>query len=89
VEEHVRQIHALSVAALLLGPAAVHATIMSGSFSATMTAGTDQNNLFGGGAGSDLTGDAVTGTFVYDTTNFARRRRWAGRKPIPLRRQAL
>ena len=59
---------ALSVGALLLGPAAPHATIMSGSFSATMTAGTDQNSLFGGGAGSDLTGDAVTGTFVYDTT---------------------
>jgi hypothetical protein len=62
---------AFSVATLLLGPAAAHATIMTGSFSGTMTAGTDADNLFGGGVASDLTDDAVTGTFVYDTTLFS------------------
>jgi hypothetical protein len=66
-----RKFIALSVGALLLGPAAAHATLMAGTFSGTMTAGTDQNNLFGGGADSDLTDDAVTGTFVYDTTKFS------------------
>jgi hypothetical protein len=62
---------ALSLGALLLGPAAAHATIMTGSFTGTMTAGTDQDNLFGLGVGADLTGDTVTGTFVYDTTKFS------------------
>ena len=66
-----RKFIALSVGALLLGPAAARATIMTGSFSGTMTAGTDQNNLFGGGAGSDLTNATATGTFVYDTTKFS------------------
>lgn len=66
-----RRCIALSIGALLLGPAAAHATIMTGSFSGTMTAGTDQDNLFGGGVGSDLTDHLVTGTFVYDTALFS------------------
>jgi hypothetical protein len=66
-----RKFIACSVAALLLGPAAAHATIMTGSFSGTMTSGTDQDNLFGGGIGSDLTEHPVTGTFVYDTALFS------------------
>jgi MYXO-CTERM domain-containing protein len=64
-----RKFIALSIGALLLGPVAAHATVMSGSFTGTMTAGTDEDNLFGTG-NTDLTGDAVTGTFVYDTTLF-------------------
>jgi hypothetical protein len=66
-----RKLIALSAGALLLGPAAAHATIMTGSFSGSMTAGTDENNLFGGGVGSDLTEQFVTGTFAYDTTLFS------------------
>jgi hypothetical protein len=66
-----RKLIALSIGALLLGPAAARADIMSGSFTGTMTAGTDEDNLFGLGDDSDLTGDAVTGTFVYDTTLFS------------------
>jgi len=66
-----RKLIVLSAGALLLGPAAAHATIMTGSFSGSMTAGTDENNLFGGGIGSDLTEQFVTGTFVYDTTLFS------------------
>ncbi len=66
-----RKFIALSVGALLLGPAAAHATVMTGSFSGIMTAGTDEDSLFGGGVGSDLTDNAVTGTFVYDTAKFS------------------
>lgn len=54
--------------ALLLGSAAAQATIVDGSFSGTLVgAGTDSTGVFG--AVGDLPdADAVTGTFVYDTS---------------------
>ena len=54
---------ALSFAALLLGPVAAHATIMTGSFSGTMTDGTDTSGVFGT-SGADLSNDVLTGTFT-------------------------
>jgi hypothetical protein len=65
-----RKLIALSIGALLLGPAAARADIMSGSFTGTMTAGTDEDDLFGLGVDEDLTGQNVTGTFTYNTALF-------------------
>jgi hypothetical protein len=56
--------------ALLLGPIAAHATIVDGSFSGTMSSGTDTTGVFGT-PGADLTSDAITGTFTYDTSLFS------------------
>jgi len=63
-----REIIALVVGALILGPAAAQATIIDGSFSGTLSSGTDFSGVFGDTPGSDLTNDAITGTFVYDTS---------------------
>jgi len=54
--------------AIMLGPVAAHATVIDGSFSGTLTSGVDTTGVFGP-ASSDLTGDAITGTFVYVTTS--------------------
>ena len=56
--------------ALLLVPAAAHASAMTGSFSGTMSSGTDTTGVFGP-SGADLTNDTVTGTFSYDTSLFS------------------
>jgi hypothetical protein len=61
---------ALSIGALLLAPAAARATIIDGSFSGTMSGGTDTTGIFGVPA-ADLTGDTITGTFVYNTSLFS------------------
>jgi hypothetical protein len=61
---------ALGIGALLLAPVAAQATIIDGSFSGTMTDGTDTSGIFNEPSSTDLTGDTVTGTFVYDTTLF-------------------
>ena len=65
-----RTLIAFGIGALLLAPAAAQATIVDGSFSGTMTDGIDTSGVFTGLAGTDMTGDAVTGTFVYDITMF-------------------
>jgi hypothetical protein len=53
----------------LVAPMAAQATIVAGSFAGTMTGGTDDTGVFGA-QGADLTGDAITGTFTYDTSLF-------------------
>jgi hypothetical protein len=53
----------------LLAPIAAQATIVSGSFSGTMDIGTDDTGVFGT-PGADLSGDAISGTFTYDTSLF-------------------
>ena len=60
---------ALSIGGLLLAPAA-HATIIDGSFSGTLGSGTDISGVFNEAPGSNLSGDTVTGTFVYNTASF-------------------
>jgi hypothetical protein len=60
------KIIAAIIGALCLGPMAAHATTMNGTFSGTLTEGTDYTGVFGP-AGSDLTNDAITGTFTYNT----------------------
>src|SRR5580658_7946825 len=65
-----RNIIAFAAGALLLSPVAAHAIIIDGSFTGTMTDGTDISGVFGDTPGSDLTGDPVTGTFVYDSSLF-------------------
>jgi hypothetical protein len=56
--------------ASLLGPVAAQATIVDGSFSGTLFGGTDTTGVFGFVPGTDLTGDTVTGTFVYNSNSF-------------------
>ena len=55
--------------AMLLGPAAARATVIDGSFSGTLTSGEDTTGVFGP-ASTGLTGDVITGTFVYVTSLF-------------------
>jgi hypothetical protein len=66
-----RKLITFGVGALLLAPVAAQATIIDGSFSATMTDGTDTTGIFNEAPGSDLTGDTVTGTYSYNTTLFS------------------
>jgi hypothetical protein len=65
-----RNIIAFAAGALLLSPVAAHAVIIDGSFSGTMSDGTDISGVFGEPAATDLSGDPVTGTFVYDSSLF-------------------
>jgi len=65
-----QRIMAFAAGAFLLGPMTVQAAIIQGSFSGTMTGGTDMSGVFGEPANSGMTGDVVTGTFAYDTTSF-------------------
>jgi hypothetical protein len=65
-----RNLIAFAAAASLLSPVAAHAIIIDGSFSGTMSDGTDVSGVFGEPASTDLTGDPVTGTFVYDSSLF-------------------
>jgi hypothetical protein len=51
---------------LLLGPVAAQASVIDGMFSGTIDNGTDTTGVFGA-PGANLTGDAVTGTFTYNT----------------------
>jgi hypothetical protein len=44
--------------------------MVDGSFSGTLYDGTDTSGVFGFTPGTDLTGDTVTGTFVYSTSLF-------------------
>lgn len=62
----------LSIMALALGlalftPLAANAVVVDGSFSGVLTSGTDTSGVFET-AGSDLTGQSLTGTFTYDTS---------------------
>jgi hypothetical protein len=69
-EKHMsRVIIGLAVAALCLGPTAAKATIVTGSFSGSVSAGTDSDNVFGADGGT-LDGDSLTGTFTYNTALF-------------------
>src|SRR3974390_726610 len=43
-----------------------------GRFSGTVTSGSDVNNLFGLGAGANLTGQTITGIFSFDFAAFYR-----------------
>ncbi len=63
-------IAAAMAGASLLGPVAAQATMVDGSFSGTLSDGTDGTGVFGFTPGTDLTGDTVTGTFVYNTNLF-------------------
>ena len=65
-----RNIIAFVAGALLLAPAAAHATVMEGDFSGTINSpsgGSDVTGVFGDSPGTDLSGDPVTGTFTYNT----------------------
>jgi hypothetical protein len=64
------KIIALVVGALCLGPVAAQATIVTGSFSGSMSYGTDSTGAFGADGGV-LDGDAITGTFTYNTSLFS------------------
>jgi len=59
---------ALAVGASLLAPRA-EATIVTGTFTGVMNAGTDTYGYFGT-AGFNVLGQAITGTFQYDTSTF-------------------
>ncbi|MDR3435060.1 PEP-CTERM sorting domain-containing protein [Telmatospirillum sp.] len=62
------------VAAILslgLGSATAEAAIVTGSFAGTITDGTEVGNQFGLGAGTSLSGQAITGTFSYDSSALA------------------
>ncbi len=61
-----RKLIVLAAGALLFSPLAAHATIVTGSFSGTITSGTDSTGVFGADGGT-LDGDDLTGTFSYDT----------------------
>jgi len=65
-----KHIIAATVCAMLLGSASARADIIDGSFSGTLYSGNDTTGVFGPPA-SDLTNDAITGTFVYDTSLFS------------------
>ena len=58
-----------AVLAVIMGAAPVGATVVNGSFAGTVTSASgDFNGLFGT-SGSPV-GEAITGTFSYDTANF-------------------
>jgi hypothetical protein len=61
------KILAAVVGVALFGPMTAQATIVDGSFSGTLSSGTDTTGVFGT-PGADLTNDAITGTFSYDTS---------------------
>ena len=61
------KIIAAAAFAIVLGPMAAQATVIDGSFSGTLTGGDDTTGVFGP-ASSDLTGEAISGTFDYVTT---------------------
>jgi hypothetical protein len=63
-------LRAAALSALLLSPVAAGATIVTGSFTGTMSGGTDTTGVFGT-PGADLTNDTVTGSFTYDTNLFS------------------
>ena len=52
--------------ALLLAPMAARADIINGSFSGTLTGDVNNDTVFNS-SGADLAGDAITGTFSYNT----------------------
>jgi len=56
--------------ALCLGPLAAQATVVTGSFVGVMSSGTDSTGVFGT-VGGDLSNDAITGAFTYDTALFS------------------
>jgi hypothetical protein len=60
------KIAAAAALGLLVAPLTAHAVVIDGSFAGTMDFGTDTTGVFGT-PGADLTGDAVAGTFSYDT----------------------
>jgi hypothetical protein len=65
-----RNIITFIAGALLLASPAAHATVMEGDFSGTINSpggGSDVTGVFGEAAGTDLSGDPVTGTFTYNT----------------------
>src|SRR5580704_6857292 len=65
-----RKIITFIAGALLLATTAAHATVMEGDFSGTINSpngGTDTTGVFGDSPGTDLSGDPVTGTFIYNT----------------------
>ncbi len=56
-----------ALAALSLGVGASQAAVVTGVFTATVTSGTDYTGVLGLAPGTDLTGQAVTGSFSYDS----------------------
>jgi hypothetical protein len=56
--------------ALCLGPVVAQADVVTGSFTGTMSNGTDSTGVFGADGG-DLSNDAITGSFSYNTTLFS------------------
>jgi hypothetical protein len=66
-----RKLIALAACAMLFSPMAARATVVSGSFSGTLD-GSGAGDITGvfGSPGSFTAGEAITGTFVYDTALF-------------------
>jgi hypothetical protein len=62
-----RTVLAALAGAAMLGSVSAHATIMDGSFSGTISSGTDNSGVFGA-PNTDLTNATVTGQFTFDTT---------------------
>jgi hypothetical protein len=60
------KIVAAAALGLLVAPFTAHAVLIDGSFAGTMDFGSDTTGVFGK-PGEDLTGDAVTGTFSYNS----------------------
>jgi hypothetical protein len=60
----------LATATVLVGLSATtaQAAIVTGAFSGTVTSGTESANTFGLGANADLAGQAIAGTFSYDSS---------------------
>ena len=58
------------VLCLGVGPAVANASVVTGSFSGTVSSGSDTTGVFGS-VGGDLTNDTITGTFSYDSTMFS------------------
>ena len=61
---------ALAVLGALALPLSGHATVVSGTFTGIMDAGTDTGGYFGS-AGYIVTGKTITGTFAYDTATLS------------------
>ena len=59
----------LLVGALMAAATPASAEILTFTFQGEVTAFTDTNDVYGFGAGADLTGDAVTDVYKIDTTN--------------------
>jgi hypothetical protein len=59
-----------AVSALLLTPIMAKADLVTGSFSGTMSDGTDTTGVFGT-VDADLSGDTIDGTYSYDTALFS------------------